>query len=87
VAISDSSLPFRIAEGEYELIVDHDVRNHVVQRVQINGEDITARFSPSDRKQRVPIGIFGLRSYMDPLGSGVDLRQFFWYYRVEDISS
>ena len=52
-----------------------------------NGEDITARFSPSDRKQRVPIGIFGLRSYMDPLGSGVDLRQFSWYYRVEDISS
>jgi hypothetical protein len=87
LAIPDSSLPFRIAEGEYELIVDHDVRNHVVQRVQINGEDITARFSPSDRKQRVPRGVFGLRSSMDPLGSGVDLRQFFWYYRVEDISS
>jgi hypothetical protein len=85
-AIADSSLPFKVTEGEYEIIVDHDVNNNILQRIQINGTDITGLFRPDDRKQRVPSGLFGVRAYMDPLSSGVDLRQFYWYYRVEDIS-
>ena len=87
LVIPDTSLPFRITEGEHEIIVEHDVRSRSVQRVRINGQDITERFALADRAQRVPSGIFGLRSYMDPLGSGVNLRQFFWYYRVDQISS
>lgn len=42
--------------------------------------------SPGDRKQLVPRGLFGVRASMNSLGSGVTLKQFYWYYRVEDIS-
>jgi hypothetical protein len=85
--IPDTSLPFTVTEGEYEIIIDHDVRNNIVQRIQINGKDITELFTPGDRKQRVPRGLFGIRAYIDSLGSGVRLQQFYWYYRVEDLSS
>lgn len=84
--IPDTSLPFKITEGEYEIIVDHDVKTNILQQIQINGKDITRLFTPSDRKQRIPRGMFGLRSAMDPLGSGINLQQFYWYYRVEEIS-
>jgi hypothetical protein len=85
--IPDISLPFRLTEGEYEIIVDHDVKTNFLQRIQINGKDITQSFTPADRKQVIPRGLFGIHSSMDPLGSGVSLQQFYWYYRVEDISS
>jgi len=85
--IPDSSLPFRVTEGEYEIIVDHDVGNNVLRRIQINGKDITQLFTPGDRRQRVPRGLFGIRASMDSLDSGVTLKQFYWYYRVENISS
>ena len=84
--ISDTSLPFQVTEGEHELVVDHDVKNNVLKRIQINGQDLTAMFSVSDRTQRVPRGLFGIRASMDSLGSGVRLQQFYWYYRVEDIA-
>jgi hypothetical protein len=85
--IPDTSLPFRITEGEYEIIADHDVRNNMLTRIEINGVDITGYVASSDRKQRISRGLFGIRTYMDPLGSAVRLQQFYWYYRVEDISS
>jgi hypothetical protein len=87
VKIPDSSLPFKITEGEYEIIVDHDLKNNVLQRIQINSADITKLFNSGHRKQRVSRGLFGIRSNMDSLDSGVSLQQFYWYYRVEDLSS
>jgi len=84
--IPDTTLPFRVTEGEYEIIADHDVRNNILTRIQINGVDITGYVASSDRKQRIARGLFGVRAFMDPLRSGVGLQQFYWYYRVEDLS-
>ena len=83
--VPDTALPFRVREGEHEIIVDHDVKNSVLKRIQIDGKDLTESFSLADRKQRVSRGLFGIRASMDPIGSGVRLQQFYWYYRVEDI--
>ena len=85
--IPDTKLPFKITEGEYEIIVEHDVANNMLSRVQINGTDITSYWTFSDRKQRIPRGLFGIRASMDAHGSGVSLQQFYWFYRVEDVSS
>ena len=84
--IGDEALPFPITEGEHEVVVDHDVKNNVLKRIQIDGHDLTVVFSVSDRNQRVVRGRFGIRAFMDSLGSGVRLQQFYWYYRVEDIT-
>jgi hypothetical protein len=84
--IPDTVLPFRVTEGEYEIVVDHNVKDNVLEKVRINGEDITGSFSLDDRKQRLRRGLFGIRASIDPLGSGVTLQQFYWYYRVEDIA-
>jgi hypothetical protein len=83
--IPDVALPFRVTEGEYEIVVDHDVKNNVLKQVRINDNDITRLFNPGDRKQRTLRGLFGIRASMDPLGSGVAMQQFYWYYRVEGI--
>lgn len=85
--IPDTSLPFTISEGEHEIIVDHDVQTNFLQRIQVNGKDITRSFNPTDRRQVSARGLFGMRASMDSLGSGISLQQFYWYYRVEDISS
>ena len=85
--ISDTSLPFRVTEGEYEIVVDHDIENNVLKRIQINGYDLTGFFAIDDRKQRMPKGFFGISAAMDPLGSGVRLQQFYWFYRVETMSA
>jgi hypothetical protein len=85
--IPDTKLPFKITEGEYEITAEHDVARNLLSRVQINGIDVTSRWTPSDRKQRIPRGLFGIRAAMDPHGSGVRLQQFYWFYRVETISS
>ena len=84
--ILDTSLPFQVTEGEHEIVVDHDVKNNVLKRIVINGQDLTGRFGLGDRKQRVARGLFGIRASMDPLHSGVRLQQFYWHYRVEDIA-
>jgi len=84
--ISDTVLPFRVTEGEYEIMVDHDLKSNLLKRIQINGKDLTGWFSLGDRKQRIARGLFGIRASMDPLGSGVSLQQFYWYHRVEDIA-
>jgi hypothetical protein len=86
VEIPDSLLPFRVTDGEHEIIVEHDVRNKRLSRIQIDGADITSHVPLSDRRQRIERGRFGVRGLMDSLGSGVSLQQFYWYYRVEDIS-
>ena len=84
--IPDTLLPFHVTEGEHEIIAEHDVRNNTLGRIQINGVDITGHVPLPDRLQRIHRGLFGIRGFMDPLGSGVSLQQFYWYYRVEDIS-
>jgi hypothetical protein len=85
VEIPDTTLPFRVTEGEYEITVDHDVERSVLSLIQINGADITGHVDSHGRKQRIDRGWFGLRTSMDPLDAGVELRQFYWYYRVERI--
>jgi hypothetical protein len=75
-AIPDSSLPFRVTEGEYEIIADHDVKNNILKGIRINGQDITGSFSLRDRRQRVSIGRFVIRASTDSLGSGINLQQF-----------
>lgn len=82
--IPDTALPFRVNEGEYEIVVDHDFKNNVLKLIQINGRDLTPLFSLEARRQRIARGLFGIRASMDPLSSGVRLQQFYWYYRVED---
>jgi hypothetical protein len=83
--VPDTVLPFQIAEGEYEIIVEHNVANNILSRVRINGVDITSYWTPPERQQRIPRGLFGIRAAMDAHGSGVRLQQFYWYYRVEEL--
>jgi hypothetical protein len=82
--IPDTSLPFKVTEGEYEIIVEHDVGANMLSRIQINGVDITGHWAPPDRRQRISRGWFGIRALIDAHGSGVRLQQFYWYYRVEE---
>jgi hypothetical protein len=84
--IADTSLGFRVTEGEHEILVDHDVKNNVLKRIQIDGQDLTRFLSIDDRKQRIARGLFGISAQMDPLQSEVRLQQFYWYYRVEDLA-
>jgi hypothetical protein len=83
--IPDTVFPFKITEGEYEIVVEHNVAKNILSRVQINGVDMTSYWPPLDRKQRIPRGLFGIRASMDAHGSGVRLQQFYWFYRVENI--
>jgi hypothetical protein len=85
--IPDTQLPFEITEGEYEVVAVHDVGSNMLTQIRINGVDITGYWPPSERQQRVPHGLFGIRALMDAHGSGVRLQQFYWYYRVEDTAS
>jgi hypothetical protein len=85
--IPDTLLPFKITEGEHELVVEHDIDSSMLKHIRINGEDITTYWTPSDRRQPVSHGVYGLRALMDAHGSGVSLQQFYWYYRVEEVSS
>jgi hypothetical protein len=84
--IPDIVLPFEITEGEYEIIIEHDIGNNVLSQIHINGEDVTSFWALSDRQQRVSRGLFGIRTSIDPRGSKVQLQQFYWYYRVVDLS-
>jgi hypothetical protein len=85
--IPDTILPFKITEGEYEIIVEHDIDSRMLKHIRINGEDLTAYWTPADRRQPVSGGQYGLRALMDAHRSGVSLQQFYWYYRVENVSS
>jgi hypothetical protein len=85
--IPDTVLPFKITEGEFEIIVDHDVAANALKRVKINGIDVTDRWSLRDRMQRLSMGLFGIRSLINNTNPRVSLQQFYWYYRVEALGS
>src|SRR5262249_12710520 len=85
--IPDNGLPFKITEGRYETVVEHHLYENILSRAQINETVMTSHWTPSDRKQRIPRGLFGIRASMDAHGSGVRLQQFYWSYRVDDVSS
>lgn len=84
VEFPDSSLPMNIAEGEYEIIVEHDIKSNVLRTIRVNGVDVTQKWSLKDRTQRIHNGRFGLRSAIQNT-SEVILKQFYWYFRVERI--
>jgi hypothetical protein len=85
--IPDTLFPFKVTEGEYEIIAEHDIGGNMLSRIRINGVDITGYLASSDRQQRVSRGLFGIRALMDAYDTGVRLQQFYWYYRVEETSS
>jgi hypothetical protein len=84
--VPDTALPFKITEGEFEIIVDHDVATNALKRVRINGVDLTQRWPLQDRMQRIPRGLFGIRSLINNTNPRVKLQQFYWYYRVEELT-
>jgi hypothetical protein len=81
--VPDTTLPFKITEGEFEIIVEHDVVKNVLRLIKINGADVTDRWSLQDRTQRMSRGRFGIRSLIHNTNPHVSLQQFYWYYRVE----
>ena len=84
--IPDASLPLRIAEGEYEIVVEHDVSRNILRRIQINGIDLTNRWSAAERTPRMAHGRFGLRSAITNDSRRADVRQYYWFYRVERLT-
>ena len=84
--VADTALPFKIIEGEYEIIVEHDLANNVLTRVKVNGVDVADRWSVQDRRQKVSRGRFGVRSAIQNTNPRVNLKQFYWYYRVEQLA-
>ena len=83
--VADTALPFKVVEGEYEIIVEHDVAKNALTRVTVNGVDVTDRWSIEHRRQKVSRGRFGVRSAIHNTNPLVNLQQFYWYYRVEQI--
>jgi hypothetical protein len=85
VEVPDTGLPFEIREGEFEIVVEHDVTKNVLRRMQINRVDITDLCSLSDRTQRFSRGLFGIRGAIHNTNPRVSLRQHYWYYRMEGL--
>jgi len=85
LAVPDSILSFKITEGEFEIILDHDVTATVLRQIWVNGVDVTDLWTLEDRRQHLQQGLFGIRSLLDGILSKVALRQFYWYYRVEKL--
>jgi hypothetical protein len=86
IELADTALPFKIVEGEYEIIVEHDVAKNALTRVLVNGVDIAQRWPLQERRQQVSRGRFGIRSAIHNTNPRVNLRQFYWYYRVEQLA-
>lgn len=84
--IPDTVLPFKITEGEFEIMVDHDLEKNVLRHIRINAVDVTNQLSHKCRTQRIQRGLYGIRSTIDNSNSGVSLQQLYWYYRVEKIN-
>jgi hypothetical protein len=84
--VADTALPFKITEGEYEIIVEHDLAKNSLTRVKINGVEVAGRWSFEDRRQEVSRGRFGVRSMIHNTNTRVNLQQFYWYYRVEQLA-
>ena len=85
LAIPDRALPFKITEGELEIILDHDVGAKVLRQIRVNGVDVTDQWALQDRRLPLQRGLFGIRSTFNSARSQVSLRQFYWYYRVEKL--
>jgi hypothetical protein len=83
LAIPDFALPFKISEGEFEIILEHDVGANVLRQIRVNGVDVADQWALQDRKQRLRQGLFGIRSTMNSNRSKLHLQQFYWYYGVE----
>lgn len=83
--VPDTTLPFEITEGEFEIIVDHDVAKNVLRQIRVNGVDLTDQWSFEDRTQRVSQGMFGIRGATNISKSKASLHQFYWYYSVQVI--
>jgi hypothetical protein len=83
--VLDTDLPFKITEGEFEIIVEHDAAKNILRRIEVNGTDVTDHFPLEARVQRISRGLYGMRSVIDNTSPYVSLRQFFWYYRVETV--
>lgn len=86
IEIPDYELPFKITEGEYEIIVDHDVAKNVLTSIKVNGIDVADQLALKERIQRVSQGGFDIRSAINNTTCGVSLQQFYWYYRVEKVN-
>lgn len=86
IEVPDTALPFQITEGEFEIIVEHDVTKNVLSRIKVNGVDVTDFWSLDQRMQRNTRGLFGIRSAIHNTNPRVKLQQYFWYYRVEKLA-
>lgn len=84
--IPDTALPISITEGEFEIIVEHDVTKNLIRNIKINGVNVIDHIKPLDLMQRNRQGFFGIQSVINNKNSGVRLKQFYWYYRVEKIN-
>jgi hypothetical protein len=85
LTIPDTELPFKITEGEFEIVLEHDVAANVLRQIRVNGVDVTDQWTLEDRRQPLRQGQFGIRSMLNSTLSRVNLRQFYWYYRVEKL--
>ncbi len=83
--IPDVRLPMDITEGEYEIIVKHDVPHNVLRHIRINNVDITPHLTEAQRTQRLTRGLYGIRSAIENTDSHVQPKQHYWYYGVESL--
>jgi hypothetical protein len=81
--VSPPRLPFEVTAGEHEIVVDHDVAGERLDRIAVDGVDVTRLVGPGALRQPVGRGVFGIRALMDPGASGVTLTQSYWVFRVE----
>jgi hypothetical protein len=76
-------LPFRVAAGDHEIVVDHDIDQRLITRIAVNGLDVTSLVPAPVRRSRLGRGRFGLRARLDPGRSGVALGQYYSFLHVE----
>lgn len=84
--VPDTVLPFKITEGEFEIIVDHDVGNNCLSQIKVNEVDVTDQLPLQVLRQRKQRGLFGIRSIINNTNPKVNLQQFYWSYRVENLN-
>ena len=80
--VPDTSLPFNITEGEYGIVVDHDISQNILTAIIINGIDVTNYWGVKERTQMIKHGMYGIRSVIGKSNPNVNLQQFYWYYQV-----
>jgi hypothetical protein len=79
----DSDLPFKIREGEYEIIVHHNIEENLLKQVIINGIDISKQLLSQESIQSLSQGLFGIRAAIRNPETSINLKQYYWYYRVD----